>query len=239
MYSTIISSGNLRSTNSALSDFYDTTSTQTIGKFFKVDSLIHLLFDSALNRSTKYIIINNAITINNSVSDIDIFESNQKTLNDVYLSTIALEVYTIDLTQLDLLNEIADQCPYSGGRDVFNARGLLKLSNDTLHWNDEVICNVSPKYSELKDSLNSNLQSISLYPNPTTSAAIMKYHLFNAQNCHYEITNPLGERLLSKLLNCDESIENIDLHDFKAGIYYVQIFSENEKRVGGKIVVIK
>jgi len=64
-----------------------------------------------------------AIIQNAGVSGTDAWISNEKTVNDIYLQTVA-QGLSIGTTQLAILSSIAIQCPETDGDAVFKARSL-------------------------------------------------------------------------------------------------------------------
>lgn len=97
--------------------FYNTHQAGNIGKFYQVELLAEAGGSS----------IPQASTINNSVNDTWLFETNQKTVYDIYLSTVAKGIDTFTTSQHQQLLDIAMQDVKTGGTGVYGARVMLGL----------------------------------------------------------------------------------------------------------------
>jgi len=100
-------------------------------------------------------------TTNTGISTTHLHETNEQTLNDIYLSTFAIEVQP-DSLQMLALEAIADQCPLEGGTPVYRARALVQGSG----YDDYALCDRVNNREDLKK--DTAINSFSLFPNPTT-----------------------------------------------------------------------
>jgi len=66
-----------------------------------------------------------AIIVNSSITPENLSESNQQLFNEVFFSTWAEYIDTLDANQQAILEFIAYQNPYSGGDAVYSARVML------------------------------------------------------------------------------------------------------------------
>jgi len=71
---------------------------------------------------------------------------------------------------------------------------------------------------------NYSSKSVSAYPNPVKNYLTLKFE--EPLNGYIEVYNILGERVFHK--NVSQTINNIDLSNILKGIYFIQIFDENE-----------
>ncbi|MBK8565640.1 MAG: hypothetical protein IPN76_20410, partial [Saprospiraceae bacterium] len=67
----------------------------------------------------------NLLASNEAITTTKVYEQNEKTVNRVYLATIGKGVYSPNAIQQTDLEAVASQCPYTGGKAVLRARGLL------------------------------------------------------------------------------------------------------------------
>lgn len=94
-----------------------------------------------------------------------VFELNERSVNDVFLETFASGIYTFDSLQQTTLENIAYQCPLTGGTAVFRARGLLSLLGEYDFGDDQLNCegvenrSAQPAYLPIPETLV-------VFPNP-------------------------------------------------------------------------
>lgn len=73
----------------------------------------------------------------------------------------------------------------------------------------------------------SSTNDISVFPNPTDG--VLNIKLDNSNCCNYMITNYIGQNLISGIGNNGEM--RLDLSQFENGVYFITIFTENQKFV--------
>jgi Secretion system C-terminal sorting domain len=102
------------------------------------------------------------------------YEANERTVNDIYLSTIASNNYSLSNTEQSTLQSIAYQCPYLGGKAVYTARSILALV-ERPYYDDRALCAAqgtlwrtqNPKNTPKKELANA-LQ-VKAFPNPVAN----------------------------------------------------------------------
>ncbi len=95
-------------------------------------------------RSGKEIEADNIKGVNEGIYTNVEYELNDKTVNKIYLSTVARGNFVFTATQASQLWLIATQCPLSGGKSVFKTRGLYRLIDRNADFgNDFDICNAN------------------------------------------------------------------------------------------------
>ncbi|HRI34475.1 MAG TPA: hypothetical protein PLD02_12040, partial [Saprospiraceae bacterium] len=222
--------------NGVLDNFYDTVQGKPIAIFYTVDKLIAALNDTSLGNSQRESIRLEAITENNRISSTDIVIENRAAVNDIFLNTGALNDYAFTSPQISELQEIADQCPYIGGKAVFKARGLLRIASDQWYWDDREICELTLKAAtpniETQDQFD-------LHPNPTSSIVKLKYSLMNEGNYLIILTDILGNKLqLIPVKNNVGEIE-IDLSLYATGMYGLFLQAKDNLKYIGKVNLIE
>ena len=63
---------------------------------------------------------------NTAIETSELWEENQKAVNDVWLSTFAKGNYILNTEQLTVIYSVATQCPISGGDAVFQAQSIYR-----------------------------------------------------------------------------------------------------------------
>lgn len=179
------------------------------------------------------------IAKNNGVNAIEIFEENRKTINDIYLNTIAVGVFQYDAQQLALLNSIASQCPLSSGNAVFMARGLLKRVQN-INFNDKELCQEKAKE---KNSFSSKIKvddshAITVFPNPSTGQLNFELNKAYDDDLNLTIYSLTGKQVRNLILPSGRKSYNFDLSSVQSGIYFYESIVNGEKMTG-KIILVK
>ncbi len=235
LYSVLSTHSEIRSRNATLENFYDTTYSHPIGQFYKVDSLIALLSDTSLNLSSKEFVRLSAISTNEEITTSAIYESNQQDVNEVFLDVIADKIFAFETEQFSKLEDVANQCPYSGGKAVYKARALLKIADNDLHWNDADICNGSPK-----ESFDSNVgNQFLIFPNPSDNIITLKYLIADSSECKIILKDILGRQLQQYTLETKNSTISIGLKTYPAGIYLLSLLNNENEHFIGKVSLVK
>ncbi len=235
LYAALSEYETLRS-NEILDNFYDTVQENPIAIFYTVDKLIAALNDTTLSDSQRESFRLEAITENNSISSTDIFVENRVSVNDIFLSTVALHNYSFTSPQISELEEIADQCPYVGGEAVFKARGLLRIATDQWYWDDREICELTLK------AATTNIESqdqFDLHPNPTSSIVKLKYSLMNEGNYLIILTDILGNKLQQIPVKNNVGEIEIDLSLYASGMYGLFLQTKDNLKYIGKVNLIE
>jgi len=164
-------------------------------------------------------------------------ERNEKTVNQIYLETIAKEIYHFTQSQINALTVVARQCPVEGGNAVFKARALLALINNTLNYDDRDICNrVGIELKQGQPDLNGG--NIKLYPNPANSKVKVVYLANEDFSYSFTIYNSIGQIILIKKLNSDSSYFEFDSSAINQGVYYYCYIGTDGLNENGKLIII-
>lgn len=91
-------------------------------------------------RTSKALTADGLKAANAAIGTSKLIEANEKQVNEIYLSVIAKEVDTFTVDQANTLYSIASQCPMEGGNAVYQARSMYRLINDTVFFDDQLIC---------------------------------------------------------------------------------------------------
>ena len=189
--------------------------------------------------SAKQLAVDNIETQNSNIAVAEVFEQNRKTINEIYLNTIALGTVMFDPVQLTQVENIAGQCPLSGGNAVFEARGMLKMVKDTT-FNDTDICDrVEPRSNDNKDTdVIISSGEIKVYPNPTKGTIHLELNRETESNREFLLYDMTGKFVTSYLIPKGQKRVNFNIVTLQSGIYYYKCKLE-EGTSNGKIILIK
>ncbi len=174
---------------------------------------------------------------NAALNPITNIESNEKQVNDIYLSTIAKGIYKFTAVQESTLVCIAKQCPMAGGNAVFRARALLTLINNTIYYDDKDLCN-RVGLTLRKAATKPFEPSAKLYPNPTNESATLIYKIDSDCKAQFLLFNSLGQQVLNLNLNTDNEKLAFSTSQMLQGIYHYVILCNGTRIDNGKFVVI-
>ena len=180
--------------------------------------------------------ITTALELNDLLEAGEVYEYNKKAVADVYLHTIAKNNTNLDATQWATIAVIAAQCPYAGGKAVYEARAIYALISNEIY-DDHSICAAvgieariappkSPKGGELAPSPSGRV-GVGLYPNPT-QGIVQLFVPATYQGASIAITNAVGQTMQTAAIN--GLVNTLNLGDLPEGIYFVTL------RQAGQIV---
>jgi hypothetical protein len=176
-----------------------------------------------------------AIIQNNSISTIHIYESNEQSVNDIYLNTIAKGLPEFDEIQQNTLEQLANQCPLTGGTAVFRARSILALVSDVIY-DDEVLCQ-SGQQGAMKPTSNYTYSEFTLYPNPAQNSVTARLPRVLTQKGYLFLYNSIGEEVLQIIIPPETISIKINIENLPNGVYIGSVV-ENKKEIYTQRLVI-
>jgi|GEM_PF-884927 hypothetical protein len=200
--------------DTALQNFYNRNQNTSIGKIYNMEWAI---------RRGDYNSLNNFV---GTFSPQTTIEQNYKSLADINLNTYFKKVDTLTLGQLATLTGIANQCPLSGGRAVFEARAMLNgFLNTSMIYTDSACWGNSGqghknvgKTTTLPVVVNRNAI---VYPNPASTLLNVQVQLQQNEIANICLYNSVGE--VVRCLALKSNITTLPIEDLSAGIYYYRI----------------
>ncbi len=176
--------------------------------------------------------LNDAAITNSAVIPAGLPEANEKFINEVEL------LFNGDKQNIENLYyqvlDVATQCPSEGGKAVYRARAFVSLFNDSLYYDDRIICLQNGGYRSIDNS--NELKNVIIVPNPAndkvTVSLVGKYEGI----CEIIITDIVGKSLYSTIFDCSKKMVDISTRTFNPGIYNLQVkinakFVEQEKLI--------
>ncbi len=181
----------------------------------------------------------NALIVENaSITTNAVYQANEKTVNDIYLTTLAKGDLTFTPTQTATLKAIAEQCPLSGGIGVYKARSLYAL-NARVYYDDEQLCAVG---MQLQQPINQTLPAKSdnafkVYPNPNTGAFTLEYPV--GTTALVMLQDLTGHLIYRQVLAQDDRRKEFSVGQFQPGIYFLKIMTEGRIVHAERIIIIR
>lgn len=157
-------------------------------------------------------------TQNNSLTGTGDFRTNEKTVNDIYLQTVAIGNNTFSAPQLVSLQAIAAKCPLSNGEAVLRSRALLQLLQGApADYDDLSICGGGERSSQKKMTGQS---SIRVYPNPANDVLSIDFQGIGEISGQFLMFNALGQIIKEIALHSNDGTTQLPLHGFSDGVYW-------------------
>lgn len=181
--------------------------------------------------------IENIENENASLIDEEAYETNEVTVNAIYLKTIARDNFILDNDDIEKLEEIIFQCPFSGGPSVYTARVLYSMYNDNVDYDDDDLCVLqgTPPRKKKDEDYSFSI----LYPNPAKNESTLKYNLGSAQKGILKLVNSLGVSVYERNLVNSDSELTIDCSNLQSGVYFYKVIVDDLERKSGLFSVIK
>jgi Secretion system C-terminal sorting domain len=170
--------------------------------------------------------LNLAKQTNTLIAATELHTQNEKVVNEVYLNTVAKGNFAYTRSQKDVLSDVANQCPITGGKAVYLARSLYKNIGH-ISYNDIALCavqGVSFRTQKPKEVLKSAPDlGIKVYPNPAQSYTTLFRKMQAEEDASIQVIDVLGRPVYSTVWYKNQSEINLNTTDFAAGIYTIKV----------------
>lgn len=160
---------------------------------------------------------------------------NEKDFNALFLAHRLWKEGETPVGALDTLKAIADQCPFTGGFAVYEARALYRRLVPDTEWNDAMACQVEGQERSPKQPIPSFGFSVS--PNPATSELTVGRPQKEAPEGRFELYDTRGRLALAQTLPTGETATLVSVSHLPAGLYYYAILSGTSVVYRGKSVI--
>lgn len=173
------------------------------------------------------------------------YEALERTVNHIYLSTIAKQIYQLSATDSLSIFSIASLCPALGGSAVYMARSIVVLFNDTLAFDDDSLCiaqGVLLRHANTDNttSVNELSNDVKVFPNPTNNLIYISFSEAFDKPYVFKLFDVTGRLVLNTLLVDQQQSISLIEHINSTGIYYYTIQnSEGSQSYQGKVNFIK
>jgi len=182
--------------------------------------------------------INTAMQIDSSVQSNELPEQNEKMINEIDWLFQLQGVVQISVHQSQLI-DIANQCPFEGGKAVYRARALLSAINSDVAYDDLSICLSEGIYRSVNTSLIKAKQEIILKPNPTSEYTEVLFSGYEIGICTLSIFNEVNQVVGSFQFNCADKKFRLNTANFSPGVYTVRIVIDNADVVTSKLIIVR
>jgi hypothetical protein len=163
-------------------------------------------------------------------------------VTNIYLETIAKGIYDFEDNQKLLLENIANQCPYTGGTAVFRARSML-IRYPEYEFDDGQCDSQAQLFIGNGNIGNTNTENntFKVFPNPAQDEVsiifekdeTILYQTISLYNIH-------GQEVLQMNISQESNTHQFSTSQLMQGVYYLKVLDETKKVVfSEKLIIIK
>ena len=162
---------------------------------------------------------------NDGISTTNDAETNEKQVNEMYMRICFDGPYILDTLEWDTMYAIANQCPETGGRAVYEARTMLLLNDVTVDFDDETLCDPpAPKPLAQKEAIAGDLL---VYPNPFHDEFTVQLIGENTKHRIVDLIGIDGKIIGKYLLSAGQNRLLINSGPLMSGMYFVRMISDD------------
>jgi hypothetical protein len=188
-----------------------------------------------------------ALALNQTINGSNLFETNEKTLNGLYLNYLGSGMESLTTENLLWIETLAQKCPYLDGQAVFKARTLYAMLVGPKTYNDLQICNTvgiykgsQSWYEQENASLfqhgKDQVGSLQVFPNPGLDFVTFKLTEPNLLLQSVRIYNMAGQQVLEDTQLNQSGIKRMDIKNLIQGLYTYQCVDSNGLVYTGKLI---
>ncbi|HNQ13542.1 MAG TPA: hypothetical protein PKM16_10080 [Bacteroidia bacterium] len=180
-----------------------------------------------------------AIIVNTTVAPVEFPEQNEKAANEIIYMHKKLGTDTL-VQYLNNIRAIAQQCPFRGGKAVYQMRAMLEYMNDTLEYDDDAACLQQGIYrNNTSASQSIDSEYFRIRPNPTSGNLEIDIVPSDDSKCSIFIISSVFQIIRSFEINCKVPAHSLSLEDLAPGIYAVAYLKEDKLFNHRKLVIVK
>ncbi len=159
-----------------------------------------------------------------------VYEANEQRINEILFRIQRADSLGFTEQEVIDLDNIANQCPLSGGKSVYIARALYVAVSGNSYYNDENLC-TQAGLQYRQGHISREVETIKAYPNPVENAL----HIEIPSNWQGESTIRLMNMIGNICINAvtQERTHKLDVSKLTDGVYLLQItgngFTTTEK----------
>jgi hypothetical protein len=184
-----------------------------------------------------------AQALNAGLTGSTVHEANQQAFNDLYLATLAAGRTALTPGEQATLAALADQCPYTGGTAVHQARALRNALYGTPLRYPDYPCDDNRDEQRMRQatldphSHEARLETFRCYPNPTDGILYLDYRLREDEPAVWELFTLQGQPLLTRTLDPAATRAELDLTGQTAGAYIARIRIGNQTLKAFRVIL--
>ena len=170
-----------------------------------------------------------------------VYEQNEKTVNDILLGMFLYGNTVPSISEADVLQPIADQCPLVGGDAVFTARSLLTLTGDVTNYDDEVNCAGVGGRSRSAGEKTETVNTFKLFPNPAKDLVTLEWtgDFKSSAEGQLLMFDQRGKQILNREIDLTSQSVSLETSGFSPGLYLFEVRQDGRTLFSEKLVLVK
>ncbi len=188
-------------------------------------------------RTSKVLTADGLKDANSNIGTTELIETNRKTLDQIYLSTIAKDVDSFTVDQAADLYAIANQCPMVGGNSVYTARALYRLIDEAVEYDDQILC--LPHGILVKSIKQQDPKAMALLPNPARDEVTLLLEQPLDGPGQFVVYNALGAEVLRLPLEAQAEQYTLGTANLAPAIYHYQVRGPAGVVGTGKLTIVR
>jgi hypothetical protein len=179
----------------------------------------------------------NLLTQNNALTGSATYQINEKTVNEIFLQTVAIGNFIFSEPQITSLENIAESCPLSDGEAVLRARTMLNLlEREPKVYNDFVACYGGERSDNRLKKSGQSSQLLRIFPNPADDAITIEYDgLLGDTDQRLVLFNVFGQSIMEIALPESQGRTQVSLKTLPGGIYWYAL--PGADIISGKLII--
>ncbi len=190
-----------------------------------------------LAATTKVLTAESIKAANTNVGTTKLIESNEKQVNEIYLSTVGKEVDTFTVDQTNTLFFIANQCPMVGGNSVYRARSLYRLIDDEQQFDDPQLC--LQHGIIVKSLVARETNTIGVVPNPARDGATLVLGKPLEEPGVFILFNPVGKEVMRLKVPAEEYRMSFATSGLATGVYHYRVVTDLGLVGNGRLSIVR
>jgi hypothetical protein len=168
----------------------------------------------------------------NALNPTTIYQTNEKTVQDIWVTTVGAGSVALSDIQTSTLQSIAIQCPLIGGDAVLKARLLLQASSTTpLFFSDDKACAGAGG----RNSANTGgifASPFTVVPNPANDMVTIQYDAAAGNpSLILSVRNSVGQLVTSQIIPPSDTVTPINVSNWPEGLYFFQMNGGTAQKV--------
>lgn len=179
--------------------------------------------------------LNDLLTLNNALNTSEIWETEEKNINDLFFRYCTGLIETFTPSQQNQIVALAEECPQFYGAGVYKARFLREQTEGFSRHYFENHC----VGEERSDKIQGGEQSFDILPNPASDRVLVRLPKDFLQGSSITVQNLEGRSVLVRNCPAGSREQILDLFDAQPGIYWLTVKAENATPLTAKLVIIR
>lgn len=231
-----------RQSMSTFQNFYDEYSGSNGEKLYTFEKKMEELNDTLVYNDTtiRYQKLMEAQQKLLEVSASQNYESNDKFVKLLLLTTELKGIDSITETEWQTVEHLASSCPLAEGGAVYTARALYTYRDHTVYWDDVELCaTVSFFKTEEQNETIQKSEFAKLYYDRGGNSAVINYMFYNGSAGMITLYDLYGREISYAVLQANSKLAVIPLPEIAAGEYIYRITAQYGFATTGKFAVIR